>query len=100
MKKYKEKMKDELQISEYIGLRSKLYSVVRADEQVIKKGKKHKKYVIKKQINFENYKDALYNKKQYSHKMNLLRSLNHNVYGITVNKINLNSTGYRKIYRL
>ena len=28
-------------------------------------------------------------KKQYSHNMNLLRSLNHNIYGITLNKTTL-----------
>ena len=81
-------MKDECAgtpIAEYIGLRSKLYSILRADEQVIKKAKGVKKYVIKKQINFENYKDALFNK-QYTHKINMLHSMHHNIYGLTVNK--------------
>ena len=60
------KMKDEcagVSIAEYIGLRPKLYSVLRSDEQLIKKAKGLKKCVIKKQINFENYKDALFHKK-------------------------------------
>ena len=45
------KMKDEcagVPIAEYIGLRPKLYSVLKADEQLIKKAKGVKKYVIKK----------------------------------------------------
>lgn len=86
------KMKDEcagVPISEYIGLRPKLYSVLRADEQVIKKAKGTKKYVIKKQINFENYRDALFNKKKYTHSMNMLRSMHHNIYGLKVNKTTL-----------
>jgi hypothetical protein len=86
------KMKDEcasVLISEYVGLRPKLYSVLRADEEVIKKSKGTKKYVIKKHINFENYKDALFNKKTYTHSMNMLRSMQHNIYGLKVNKITL-----------
>ena len=86
------KMKDEVAsvpISEYIGLRPKLYSVLRADEQVIKKAKGTKKYVIEKQINFENYRDALFNKKKYTHSMNMLRSMHHNIYGLKVNKTTL-----------
>ena len=62
-------MKDEyagIPIAEYIGLRLKLYSVLKADQQLIKKAKGVKKYVIKKQINFENYKDALFNKQKYT----------------------------------
>ena len=63
------KMKDECAGSptaEYIGLRPKLYSVLRADEQLIKKAKGVKTYGIKKQVNFENYmyKDALFNKQK------------------------------------
>ena len=86
------KMKDECAgtpIAEYIGLRRKLYSVLRADEHLIKKAKGVKRYVIKKQINFENYKDALFNKQKYTHKMNMLHSVHHNIYGLTVNKTTL-----------
>ena len=73
-------------IAEYIGLRPKLYSIIRADEKVIKKAKGVKKYVIKKQINFDNYKNALFNKQKYTHSMNMLRSMQHNIYGLKVNK--------------
>lgn len=86
------KFKDEcsgVAIAEYIGLRPKLYSIMRADEQIIKKAKGVKKYVIKKQINFENYKDALFNKQKYTHSMNMLRSMQHNIYGLKVNKTTL-----------
>ena len=86
------KMKDECSgtpIAEYIGLRPKLYTILRADEQLIKKAKGVKKYVIKKQMNFENYKDALFNKQKYTHTMNMLRSIHYNIYGLTVNKTTL-----------
>ena len=52
-------------IAEYVGLRPKMYSILRADEQLIKRAKGVKKYVITKQINFANYKDALFNQKTY-----------------------------------
>ena len=45
------KMKDECAgtpIAEYIGLRPKLYSILRSDEELIKKAKGVKQYVIKK----------------------------------------------------
>ena len=76
-------------IAEYIGLRPKLYSVLQADEQLIKKAKGVKKYVIKKHINFENYKDALFNKQNYTHKVNMLHSMHHNIYGLTITKTTL-----------
>ena len=91
-KKVLGKMKDECAgtpIAEYIGLRPKLYSILRADEQLIKKAKGVKKYVIQKQINFENYKDALFNKQQYTHEMNMIRSQKHQIYGLTINKTTL-----------
>ena len=40
-------------------------------------------------MNFENYKDALFNKQKYTHTMNMLRSMHHNIYGLTVNKTTL-----------
>ena len=91
-KKILGKMKDEcagIPIAEYVGLRPKLYSILRSDEQLIKKAKGIKKYVLKKQINFENYKDTLFNKTKSKHSMNMLRSVKHNIYGLTVKKATL-----------
>ena len=85
-------MKDEcagVSIAEYIGLRPKLYSVLRLDEQLIKKAKGVKKYVINKQILFDDYKEALFDKKKYTHSMNMQRSIHHNIDGLTVNKTTL-----------
>ena len=85
-------MKDECAgtpIAEYVGLRPKLYSVLRSDEQLIKKAKGVKNYILKKQINFENYKDTLFNKTKSEHSMNMLRSVKHNIYGLTVKKATL-----------
>ena len=86
------KFKDEcsgIPIAEYVGLRPKMYSILRADEQLIKKTKGVKKYVFTKQINCANYKDALFNQKTYSHEMKMLRSQKHQIYGLTINKTTL-----------
>ena len=44
---------------------------------------------MKKQSNFKNYKAALFNKLTYTHQMNMLRSMHHKIYGLTINKTTL-----------
>ena len=40
-------------------------------------------------MNHENYKEALFGKKQFWHGMNILRSQKHSIFGMNVNKISL-----------
>ena len=90
-KKVLGKMKDECNgepITEYVGLRSKMYSIMTAKKN-IKKAKGVKDSVIKKQIKHEQYKTALFKKEQMWHGMKMLRSEGHEIYGIHVNKISL-----------
>ena len=66
------KMKDEMKgilIREFIGLRAKMYSVLkdRGDKIEVKKAKGVKKYVIKKDIKHQNYKDCLLNRETFVH---------------------------------
>ena len=75
-KKVLGKMKDEwagTPIAEYVGLRPKMYSILKADEKNIKKAKGVKKNVVKKQIMHEQYKETLFGAKQQWHGMNILR---------------------------
>ena len=95
-KKVLGKMKDECAgkpIIEYVGLRPKMYSILMGspgvEPQVIKKAKGVKRYVVKKNIQHENYKEALFDKKFFRHDMNMLRSYNHQIYGLRMNKISL-----------
>ena len=81
-------------IAEYVGLRPKLYSILRSDEQPIKKAKGVKKYVLQKQIN---YKDTLFNKTKSEHSMNMLRSVKHNIYGLTVKKATLSPLDTKRL---
>ena len=91
-KKVLGKLKDEcagIPISEVVCLRSKMYSILKADEKNIKKAKGVKKSVIKKQIKHEQYKETLFGTQQLWHGMNILRSEGHEIYGMHVNKISL-----------
>ena len=48
-----------------------------------------KKNVIEKEITHENYKEALFGRKQFKHKMKILRSEGHEMYGMLMNKISI-----------
>ena len=75
-------------ISEYVGLRPKVYSVITKEEQ-IRKAKGVKKNIVKNQITHQNYLDCLFHSKTFRHEMHMLRSYEHQIYGIRVNKTSL-----------
>ena len=54
-----------------------------------KEGKGGEKNVIKKEITHEHYKEALIERKQYMHKMKILQSEGHKMYGMCMNKISI-----------
>ena len=89
--KFKDEEKGKI-ITEFVGLRSKLYSLTvqgKKDEKKVCKG--CKTCVIKKELTFNDYKSTLENKKQVERKMNFIKSMKHNVNTIQVNKIVLSS---------
>ena len=93
------KMKDEacgIPINEFIGLRSKMYSYVKDNEQSARTAKGIKKNVIKKNINHKNYKDTLFNKKQLYHRMKTIRSSNHQLGSYEINKVSLSCFGDKR----
>ena len=45
--------------------------------------------MIKKEITHEHYKEALFERKQFLHKMKILRSEGHEMYGMCMNKISI-----------
>ena len=82
-KKVLGKMKDECggePIEEVFAVRSKMY-LVKLAEKNIRKAKGVKKNVIEKEITHEHYKEALFGRKQYMHKMKILRNEGHEMYG-------------------
>ena len=92
-------MKDECggeQITEFVGLRAKMYSYrVNGDEE--KKAKGVKKNVIKKDLAFDDYYQCLLETKPVYKKMNLIRSEKHNLYTQTVNKIALSADDDKRV---
>ena len=86
------KMKDELggvQMKEFIGLRSKMYSCQVYDGKTIKKAKGIKKNIVKKEIIHENYLQCLKEQRVFSHKQCNIESHTHTLYSTERRKISL-----------
>ena len=86
------KFKDEaagLVIKEFIGLRSKMYSYVKINDENIKTAKGIKKIVIKNNITHENYKNVLFKNEQMQHTMKTIRSNSHQLESYELNKVSL-----------
>ena len=86
------KFKDEvagIPITEFVGLRSKMYSYVKDNDKGGKTAKGIKKNVIKKDIKHEDYKNVLFNNKQMHHTMKTIRSQKHQLGSFELNKISL-----------
>ena len=85
-------MKDEANgkcITEFVGLRSKMYSVRIAGIDAIKKSKGVKKYVLTNKITFDDYLSCIRNNCNYNTSQNSIRSFQHEVFTIEQNKISL-----------
>ena len=88
------KFKDEFSgkiITEFVGLRSKLYSLTVQDDKEKKVCKGCKKCVINKDLKFSDYKDTLLNRTKMNKNMNLIKSKLHNVHTEQINKIVLSA---------
>ena len=87
--------KDELGgkiMKEFSTLRAKTYAYIMDDDSEVKKAKETKKFVIKRQLMFENYKDCLHNDEfilKSQHTFSLC------IYTIQINKIVLSSNDDR-----
>ena len=84
------KFKDEsagIPITEFVGLRSKMYSYMKDNQKGGKTAKGIKKNVIKNNIMHDDYKETLFNNKQMYHKMKTIRSENHQLGSYELNKV-------------
>jgi hypothetical protein len=93
-KKVMGKMKDEaggVPLTEFIGLRSKMYSYVGDKDKTGKTAKGVKKYVIKKYIIHYDYRRTLEEGIQMKHSMNTIRSIAHDVGTYSLNKVSLSA---------
>ena len=86
------KFKDEacgIPITEFVGLKSKMYSYIKNDEKGGKTTKGIKKNVIKTNIKHEDYKNTLINNEPMHHKMETIRSQRHQLGSYEINKVSL-----------
>ena len=112
------KFKDEAarrQITHFVGLRPKFYSFkieekkegeekikgekkVKGENKVeIDKAKGVKECVIKKSLTFEDYKKCLFSKEDLMKEMNIIKSENHDIYSMTVNKVALSANDDKRL---
>ncbi|XP_068737901.1 uncharacterized protein [Montipora capricornis] len=86
------KFKDEaagIPITEFVGLRSKMYSYMKDNDKGGKTAKGIKKNIIKNNITHKNYKEVLFNNKQMHHTMKTIRSNLHQLGSYELNKVSL-----------
>ena len=75
------------QITEFVGLRAKLYAyTVDEEKKDHLKCKGIKKNVVKKELDLERYKECLFSRKPYNVNQNAIRSYKHQLYTETINK--------------
>ena len=80
------------QITHFVGLRPKLYSFEVEDNSETRKAKGVKKNVIKNALSFEDYKNCLFSEEEVMKDMNIIRSKNHDIYSMRVNKLALSAS--------
>ena len=111
------KFKDEVggnQITHFVGLRPKLYTFkvekkykkdekdgkvkeIKAIEEDKRRAKGVKKNVIKKSLTLDDYKKCLFTEDELMKKMNIIRSQNHDIYSMTVNKVALSANDDKRL---
>ena len=78
-------------ITEFVGLRSKMYSLKFDNNAEEKKAKGVKKYVVKEDLKHENYNEILTSGKNIYSTMKMIRSSKHQLYTIEMNKVSLSA---------
>ena len=92
--------KDELGgkiMTEFCALRAKAYAYKLDDDTEMKKAKGTKKCIVKREITFKNYADALFNDEVIIRSQQRFRSDHHRVYTEEVNKIALSSNDDKRL---
>ena len=85
------------QITHFVGLRPKLYTYKIEGQGEKRKAKGVKKYVIKKSLSFDDYKKCLFTEEEVMEEMNIIRSQNHEIFSMRVNKVALSSNDDKRL---
>jgi hypothetical protein len=86
-------------IREFIGLKSKMYSIKLDNDKESKKAKGVKKYVINKDLKHKHYDNILMSGTTMYSKMKLIRSMKHRLYTLEQNKISLSAYDDKRYIR-
>ena len=70
---------------------------INATEENKRKAKGVKKNVIKKSLTFDDYKRCLFTEDELMKEMNSIRSQNHDIYSMTVNKVALSANDDKRL---
>ena len=87
-------------LTEFVALRAKTYAYVQLNDDKLeehKKAKGAKKCVIKKHLNFDLYKKALFNNETITWYQQIFKSDYHNIYTQTVHKTALDNKSDKRI---
>ena len=74
-----------------------MYTFKVEDKGETRKAKGVKKNVIKKSLSFEDYKNCLSSEEKIMKEMNIIRSENHNIYSMAVNKVALSANDDKRL---
>ena len=85
------------QIDEFVSLRAKLYSYNILDGSEDKKCKGVTKNGTKRGIQFDDYRECLFSRKEQHRKMNVIRSHCHEIYSEEINKIDLSTDDDKRV---
>ena len=85
------------QIVEFVGLRAKRYSYKMLDGSEDTKCKGGTKNVTKRSIQFREYRECLFRRKEQHRKMNVIRSHCHEIYTEEIIKIALSSHNDKRV---
>ena len=86
-------------MTEFCALRAKSYAFKLDDDTEMKKAKGTKKCIVKREITFKNYVDALFNDEVIIRSQQRFRSDYHRVYTEQVNKIALSINDDKRIQK-
>ena len=84
-------------MSEFCALRAKAYAFKLGDDNEVKKAKDTKKCIVKREVTYKKYVDALFKYKSLIKLQQRFRSDHHKVYTEEVNKVALSSNDDKRI---
>ena len=88
------KMRDEtcgVPIKGFVGLKSKIYTLITEEKHESKKAKDINKNVIDDELKYEDYKNVLFNKSYMRDEMNRIQYKDHNIRSYRTHKTSLRS---------